>query len=239
MAKNIFTVRHGEAIHQVNPGIWSMFSNREISLTPLGKRQAEECGRFFADMHLDPDKTLVIASPFCRATETAELIIKENPTLKMVEEPLLTEQNFGLFTGLTTEQCYEQYPALAKLYDLQAERDGDYLVKPPQGETKKDVVTRAEQFIEKISPWFLNSKYENLLVVSHCVMSRAICKVLNNESPEWFLKLKPLPNCSIEQFSHQNGKWTDKGLVFVPKEQGKNITLACPEHLKGKGAEYE
>ena len=238
MAKNIFTIRHGEASHQVNPNIWETHSNAEIPLTSLGKSQALECGKFFADMQINPETTLIITSPYKRATQTAEQITKEIPA-QLVTEPLLVEQDFGMFTGLTTEQCYEKYPNLARLYDFHAEKDGEYFVKPPKGENKEDVVKRAEQFVENISSWFKDSKYENLIVVSHCVMSRAINKVLQDKSSEWFLQLKPLPNCSIQQFSQSNGKWTDKGLVFVPKEQGANITLACPGHLKGKGAEYE
>lgn len=239
MAKNIFTIRHGEASHQVNPDIWETHSNEEIPLTTLGKSQASECGRFLAAKGINPETTLIIASPYKRALQTAEQIAKEIPALRVVTEPLLVEQDFGMFTGLTTEQCYEKYPELAKLYDYHEEKEGKYLVKPPKGENKEDVVKRAEEFIKKISPWFENSKYESLIVVSHCVVSRAISKVLNRESPEWFMKLEPLPNCSIKQFSKSQGKWDDKGLVFVPEEQGQNITLACPEHLINKGAKYE
>lgn len=238
MAKNIFTIRHGEASHQVNPNIWEKYSNEDIPLTSLGKSQSTECGRFFADMNINPETTLIISSPYKRATQTAEQITKEIPA-QLVIEPLLVEQDFGMFTGLTTEQCYEKYPNLAKLYDFHAKKEGNYLVRPPQGENKEDVVKRAERFLEDISSWFKNSKYDNIIIVSHCVTSRAIRKVLNNETPEWFLQLNPLQNCSIQQFSLSNNEWIDKGLVFVPKEQSANITLVCPEHLKGKGAEYE
>lgn len=238
MAKNIFTIRHGEASHQVNPNIWEKYSNEDIPLTSLGKSQSTECGRFFADMNINPETTLIISSPYKRATQTAEQITKEIPA-QLVIEPLLVEQDFGMFTGLTTEQCYEKYPNLARLYDFHAEKDGDYLVRPPQGENKEDVVKRAEQFIEKVLPRFENSQYENLIIVSHCVVNRAIKKVLNNESPEWFLQLAQLPNCSIQQFSQANDKWIDKGPVFIPKKQAKSITMIGPEHLRGKGVKYE
>lgn len=239
MAKNIFTIRHGEASHQVNPNIWETYSNEEIPLTSLGRSQASECGRFFADMQINPETTLIISSPFRRSLQTGEIIASKIPSLQVITDPSLVEQDFGMFTGLTTEQCYEKYPSLARLYDFHAEKDGDYKVKPPKGESKEDVVKRVEQFMENISAWFQNSKYDNLIIVSHCVVNQAISKVLNKETPEWFLGLNQLPNCSIQQFSQSNDKWIDKGLVFVPKEQGANITLACPEHLKGKGAEHE
>lgn len=95
MAKNIFAIRHGEASHQVNPNIWETHSNAEIPLTPLGKSQGEECGRFFADLHINPETTLIITSPYKRATQTAEQIAEKIPSLKIVTEPLLVEQNFG------------------------------------------------------------------------------------------------------------------------------------------------
>ncbi|MBO6290341.1 MAG: histidine phosphatase family protein [Alphaproteobacteria bacterium] len=234
MAKNIFTIRHGEASHQVNSDIWEDCSNAEIPLTSLGKSQALECARFFADMQLNPETTLVISSPFKRSFQTGEIIVKEIPSLRMVTEPLLVEQDFGMFTGLTTEQCYEKYPNLAKLYDFHAEKDGNYKVKPPKGESKEDVVKRVEQFIEDISPWFQDSKYENLVIVSHCVVNRAISKVLNNESEQWFLAQEQQPNGAVRQFSIVNGKWQDKGFVFIPENQGQSRTIANPYSNSGR-----
>ena len=227
MAKNIFTIRHGEASHQVNPNIWETHSNEDIPLTSLGKSQALECGKFFADMKINPETTLIITSPYKRAAQTAEQITKEIPA-QLVTEPLLVEQDFGMFTGLTTEQCYEKYPNLARLYDFHAEKDGEYFVKPPKGESKEDVVKRAEQFVENISLWFKDSKYENLIIVSHCVVNRAINKTLNNETSEWFLAQEQLPNGAIRQFSSLGDKWQDKGFVFIPKNQGHSKTIANP-----------
>ena len=237
MVKNIFTVRHGEAVHQVDSSIWETCSNCEIPLTPLGKSQSVACGRFFANMPVKPDTTLIITSPYNRAFQTAEEIIKKTGPLKIVTDQLLVEQNFGMFTGLSTEQCYEKYPVLAKLYDLYAEEYGDYFVKAPKGENKESIVKRAEQFIENTVPWFKDSKYENLIIVSHCAINRAISKVLNNATPEWFLAQEQQPNGAIRKFSFLKGKWQDRGFVFIPQNQGSSRTIANPYKLKKKGLE--
>lgn len=53
MIRNIFTIRHSEAEHQVNPNIWKTHGNAEIPLTILGQQQANDCGEFIASMDID------------------------------------------------------------------------------------------------------------------------------------------------------------------------------------------
>lgn len=234
MVKSIFTVRHGEGQHQINPDIWKTASNREVALTPLGEQQAQEGGQFLKDFPLDPQKTVIITSPLGRASQTAEIIRQSLPGANLMIEPLLEDQDFGTFTGLTTEQCYEKHPILARLYDLHARRYGKYHVRPPRGETKEELVQRIEKFVKKASAWFENSEYDNMVIVSHSLINQAVSKILNDQPPEWFLNLQPLPNCSVKKYIWANSVWIDKGIVFAPERQGTNLVLACPDHLKGK-----
>lgn len=235
MAVNIFTVRHGEGIHQIDANIWNSLGNADIPLTKLGIKQARECGMFLKKQEgLTADNTVIISSPFARAYQTAEQIAKLLPGVDLFKETLLMEQNFGLFTGLSTPQCYEIYPAQAKLYDLQEQKMGAYYVKAPQGESRADVVARIEKFTDKISDIMQDSRINNIIIVSHCTVGIALGKVLNKQTPEWMIAQEQIPNCSINHYSYNRGKWQDHGLIFVPSKASANISLAVPDKLKGK-----
>ncbi|MBE6453896.1 MAG: histidine phosphatase family protein [Alphaproteobacteria bacterium] len=226
MIKNIFTIRHGEAEHQVNPNIWKTHGNAEIPLTILGRQQANDCGEFIASMDIDWDKTLIVVSPFARAKQTYEQIQRHLPCAMTITESLVEEQDFGLFNGLSTEQCYTTYPRYAKLYDLQAKRDGEFNVVPPNGESKASVVKRAEKFLEKILLNSQDQQIENIIVVSHCVFNRALNKVLMQQTPEWLMAEKQHENCAVKQFIRINHKWSDRGFIFVPQNKSLNNGVA-------------
>lgn len=226
MIKNIYTIRHGEAEHQVNSDIWKTHKNNQIPLTELGRSQADECGRFIAETDIDFSKTVFVISPFARASQTALCIMKHIPHVVSCTDALVVEQDFGLFSGLSTEQCYKKYPKYAKLYDLHEKTKGKFYVVPPNGESKASVVERAEKFIEKISEKYQDTPIENIVIVSHCVFNRALNKALLNHSPEWLINEKQHDNCAVKHFVYQNGCWRDNGFVFVPTNKSLNNSVA-------------
>ena len=226
MMKKIYIVRHGEAVHQVNSDVWKTYADEDIPLSSLGRRQAKECGLFFQSLNLSPEDTLLITSPYVRATETADEIKKVVQIPQVIENPLLVEQNFGIFTGLSTEQCYLTYPKLAKKYDLQEKIGGSYRVTPPDGESKEDVVKRTQEFVKGLGELLDSTPYQNIIIVAHCVIDRALFKTLNQASEEWFLQQERLKNCAIREFSYDGKEYRDLGFVFTPREKSKNITIA-------------
>lgn len=225
MIKNILTIRHGEAEHQVSSLVWKQYTNEQIPLSKLGRQQAEECGNFLASLKLPIEKTVLISSPFVRALQTKDQIVKKIPDVPVKTNDLLVEQNFGLFIGLTTKQCYETYPELARLYDLHVQCKGEFFVTPPQGESKADVAKRASSFIEEITSCYQDSSIENLIIVSHCVFNRALNQVLLKQTPEWFLAQKQQENCSVKRFSYNGKEWQDHGFIFVPRKKSQNISI--------------
>ena len=93
MASTLYFTRHGETFWNVENKICGA---TDIALTPRGKEQAEALGQRLRRMELPID--LVLASPLCRAAETAR-ILSRAAGLPMEIEPRLTEQNFGVFEG--------------------------------------------------------------------------------------------------------------------------------------------
>ena len=226
MIKKIFIVRHGEAMHQVNGDVWDVCANKDIGLTALGKQQAKQCGDFLANEGLSEKNALIMCSPYLRAEQTAEQIQEQIPDIEIEKDALLCEQDFGLFTGLSTPKCYEIYPREAKIYDMQEALVGGYYVKPPKGESRADVVERASEFITKIQPILRDSQYENMIIVSHCLVGRSLIKVLTEQTTDSFMKEPKQENGSIKQLCFENGVWVSKGIVFMPDEKSENISIA-------------
>lgn len=237
MIKNIFTIRHGEGEHQVNPDIWNTHGNSEIPLTALGRQQANECGKFIAELGIDFSKTLIVVSPFARASQTYKEIMRHIPKTTTITEDLVAEQDFGLFNGLSTEQCYKRYPKYAKLYDLQAKLKGEYNVVPPQGESKASVVKRAEKFLEKISSNYKDQPIENIIVVAHCVFNRALNKTLMQQTSEWLMAEKQQENCAVKHFVRVGNDWSDRGFVFIPQNKSLNNSVASLPQKNLSGVE--
>ena len=213
-------------MHQVNGDVWDECANKDIRLTALGKQQAKQCGSFLADAGVSGKNALIICSPYLRAEQTADQIRELIPDIKIEKDELLSEQDFGLFTGLSTPECYKVYPREAKIYDMQETLVGGYYVKPPKGESRADVVGRAAEFIKKIEPLLRDSQYENIIVVSHCLMGRSLIKVLTGQTTDLFMKEPKQENGSVKQLRFENGVWVFEGIVFMPDEKSQNISIA-------------
>lgn len=93
MAKTLYFTRHGETFWNVENKICGA---TDIALTPRGEAQAAALGQQLKEMALPID--LVLASPLCRAAETARILARA-AGLPMQLEPRLTEQNFGIYEG--------------------------------------------------------------------------------------------------------------------------------------------
>lgn len=73
----ILYVRHGEAtVGEDIPGIDFNDCSTQRNLSEAGRRQAEQFGEALRNLQI-PVQTPVLASPFCRAKETAELAFGE------------------------------------------------------------------------------------------------------------------------------------------------------------------
>ena len=103
MAKTLYFTRHGETFWNVENKICGA---TDIALTPKGEEQAAALGRRLREMALPID--LVLASPLCRAAETARILGRE-AGLPVEVEPRLTEQNFGV-TSSSSANCSRVYP---------------------------------------------------------------------------------------------------------------------------------
>ncbi len=121
----LYLIRHG-ATEWSETGQHT--GNTDISLTDLGKKQAQLLSKQLQQYHFSK----VFCSPSKRAQETCH-ICGFKPTL----DPNLSEWNYGKYEGLTLQEIHQDNPN----WDLF--RDG-----APLGESLSDIALRARHFID-------------------------------------------------------------------------------------------
>lgn len=90
----IYIARHGQNEDNVR-GILN--GHRNLSLTDLGRQQAQQLARRIRDRRLVFD--VVYASPLDRALETAAIVATELGLTEPIVHDDLIERNFGIMTG--------------------------------------------------------------------------------------------------------------------------------------------
>ena len=86
----------------------------DVPLSALGVEQAKAAGRWFAALPGDERPEIILASPYVRAKQTAEIICRQGalaggPARTIIDERL-REREFGIFDRLTTLGIRERFP---------------------------------------------------------------------------------------------------------------------------------
>lgn len=132
----LYLVRHGETL-------WNQegryYGHSDIELAPEGLLQAQMLGKYFRQIEFDQ----IFVSPLKRAIDTAkECVSEEDFAKKIIREPRLAEQNFGLFEGKTYRELKAEYPEELRLWNQDWQ---EYCL--PRGESFHDVRARVEDFV--------------------------------------------------------------------------------------------
>lgn len=103
MAQTIYLARHGETDWN-RLGRWQ--GHTDIELNDLGRAQARALAEALAAHGLEQ----VCASDLARAKETAHIVARELSLGEVSVDAGLRERCFGVFEGLTREECSERFP---------------------------------------------------------------------------------------------------------------------------------
>ncbi|MGL5347744.1 MAG: histidine phosphatase family protein [Peptostreptococcaceae bacterium] len=167
----IYLTRHGETEWNL---IKKMHGHKNANLTQKGVDAAKKLGYSLDDVEFD----IIYSSPIERALDTAKYI-RGNKTTKIATEDSLKELNFGKWEGMFEKDCSEEYP----------EQFNNLWYKPEVFEPVEGG-ERLQELMQRIEIWFneniKNSKYENILIVTHGVVNRAFYTVLKNNPIEKF-----------------------------------------------------
>ncbi|HET7320492.1 MAG TPA: histidine phosphatase family protein [Candidatus Saccharimonadales bacterium] len=153
--KHLYFVRHGLSVMNKK----GVFSGRtETPLDPEGITQARAAGKELRDLQID----LIVSSPMERCRETATIIAKQigYPVAEIIFEDLFMERAFGVLEGTEyrTDMDLDMHEGV---------------------ETAKNIIQRARKGIEYLE----GLKHDNILVVSHGAIGRALRHALHPEIP--------------------------------------------------------
>jgi 2,3-bisphosphoglycerate-dependent phosphoglycerate mutase len=147
----------------------------DVDLSPNGVEEAKAAGRSLKNIKFDA----IFTSTLKRAYNTASLALKEaGQEHDFVKHDDLRERDYGDLTGLNKDEMRkkfgeEQVHIWRRSYD----------VRPPGGESLKDVVERVRPYYnEHIKP--LLDEGKNVLIAAHGNTLRAMLIILEENTPE-------------------------------------------------------
>lgn len=177
----------------------------DVPLSDLGRQQAEAAGRWFAALPADQRPEIMLASPYVRARQTAEIICKQGalaggPARTIVDERL-REREFGIFDRLTTAGIREHFPEEWE----HRRRLGKFYHRPPGGESWADVILRLRSMLNTINLHYCDRR---VLVVAHQVVVLCFRYILEELDEAQILaidKQSEVLNCGIAAYDFSAG----------------------------------
>ena len=172
----IFLVRHGET----NWNKEGRFQGQiDIPLNKNGKAQAKKTCDYLQEINFNK----AFSSSMDRPSETAQIILKNKPGLKITKINELVEISHGLWEGKLEKEIKEQWSDLLKNWHEKPEE-----VTMPEGESIKEVSERSIKAWEEICS-IQKNKDITLLVAHDAVNKTLICNLLGIDySNIWMIK---------------------------------------------------
>jgi len=164
--QNIFIVRHGQSVGNVNKEVYRDIPDYALQLTDLGHTQAYETGKELAKL-VDPAIPVQFyVSPFWRTRQTFLGVQKSFPNFVYYEDPRLREQEWG--QNMESREGYSE--------KIEEYRDGYghfYYRFRDGGESCADVFDRVSDFMNTMFRDFQKVNFpRNVVVVTHGMTMR-------------------------------------------------------------------
>ncbi|MGH4117744.1 histidine phosphatase family protein [Clostridium sp.] len=169
---NIYITRHGETE-------WNkqgrMQGWKNSNLTKKGVDNAIKLGKSLKHIEFD----YIYCSPLGRAIDTANYIRGDKTTeITIIED--LKEMGFGVYEGMENEKIKELYTQ--QQYNFW---NKPHLYETIDGERFEELIQRVKQVLKHI---IINTTCENILIVTHTLVIKALYLIIKNRSLEDFWK---------------------------------------------------
>ncbi|MCA1661965.1 MAG: histidine phosphatase family protein [Novosphingobium sp.] len=241
----LWVVRHGQSAGNVardaadEAGLARIaLTHRDVDvpLSELGREQAAALGKWFATAHEDGRPEVMLASPYVRAVQTAELFRAASGCRsdeRICIDERLREKEFGILDGLTTVGIHQLQPEQASFRKLL----GKFYHRPPGGESWVDVIFRLRALMDTVS---LHYGGRRVMIVAHQVVVLCLRYVLENLSEAEILaidKAGDVANCAITEYKFDAGAGKDGNLVLArynvtaPMEEEATPVTAAPDKM--------
>ena len=134
--KRILLVRHGQTAWNAEGRLQG---HTDIELDDTGREQARALARTLGAAGV----TRVWSSDLLRARQTAMLVAAEHGLADPAVDVELRERSFGVFEGLTREECAAQHPDAWRDWVAQTGH-------PPGGEPREAAIARMQRALSRI-----------------------------------------------------------------------------------------
>lgn len=205
---HVWLLRHGESSGNVArdaaeaaglPLIEIAGRDVDVPLSALGERQSKAVGRWFGAMPESEQPTIVFTSPYLRAMQTSEHIVREAGLAERVTQIVderLREKEFGSLNRLTRAGILAKFPEQAELRkDL-----GKFYYRPPGGESWCDVILRLRSLLDQIQ---LQHRDQRILIVAHQVVVLSFRYLLERLTEAQILAIdreRDVANCGVTAY---------------------------------------
>ncbi|MGF2038183.1 MAG: histidine phosphatase family protein [Nostoc sp. CmiVER01] len=163
----LLLVRHGETDWNRQTRFQGQI---DVPLNDNGRQQSQKASEFLQDVAID----YAVSSPMLRPKETAEIIIKQHPNVKLDLQDGLREISHGLWEGKFETEIEQEFPG-----ELQRWRLVPAQVQMPEGENLQEVWERSVAAWQSIVETASTNQFKTVLVVAHDATNKTLlCHVL-------------------------------------------------------------
>jgi broad specificity phosphatase PhoE len=221
--ETLWIVRHGQSAGNVARDVADAANSNRICLTardvdiplsPLGLRQADALGVWFAESDASQQPEVVLCSPYARAVQTTERFLAAGGSRHVEEfavDERLREKEFGILDGLTVAGIAAEYPDQFKLRQTL----GKFYHRAPGGESWTDVILRLRLLMDTVS---LHYAGQRVMIVAHQVVVLCLRYVIEKLDEAAILAIDregDVANCSITEYRFDPQQGKGGGLALV------------------------
>jgi 2,3-bisphosphoglycerate-dependent phosphoglycerate mutase len=239
----IFVVRHGESLGNLDPSAYAKYGDCEIPATLWGIEQGSGSGKAIARLcderpELHGCKFKVIHSPYQRTVETKDAVIAaigEDRIARVRADTRLREQDMGAARPFIYDipfdaEAMEPYREAFEAYALAVEKD-KFTARPPLGESGEDVAARTKDALDALKKE-TETDHTPIIIVGHKVSNSTLEKHLLNKDADWYAQAPRRNNCDVLLFEGD----FDKGFTVSAIHEGKKRTPSLPPKYKARQA---
>ena len=191
----IILLRHAESLGNVDELAYTRMPDHALPLTSRGEEQARKAGAEVRALLDGPVAAYV--SPYVRALRTFALL--DVAVERTVPEPRLREQDWG-----NLQDPVEQEVEKRKRHEF-----GHFFYRLPHGESGADVDDRVASFLNNLELRIAkdHSHPDTVLVVSHGLTMRLLCRRMFSWSIDLFESLSNPEHCAVRILDHDGTRW--------------------------------
>jgi broad specificity phosphatase PhoE len=170
----------------------------DVELSDTGRAQADALAAWLADAADDQVPTVVLASPYRRAAETAQRAMA-GPGPEPVLDERLRERDLGVFDGLTGLGIKSRYPEESE----RRQKLGKFYYQPPSGESWADVVLRVRSLLDDLRHGYDG---ERVWCFTHQAVISSFRYALEEIAEAELLEIDretPIPNASFTRYRRE------------------------------------